>query len=368
MNMRKSLFAILFLAAALFAQDQKTPVREGNVTIQVDVQTSITDFIDKMSAETGTAILYDPNSQRIRGQKFGSSFQREVPLERLFDSFRAILAFFELTLVPVGPKGYEVYLVIDSRSTNNFIKNKATYVPFKDLANFADKDGLYISTAIPVRHVSNLTTLRTALSTMISPAGIGRVHEVPGSGTLIVMDFAPTVARMAMLVKQFDLEPVGEAVVNEQIELRHTHAPEMTAALTDLYKAADSKTASPSRGRSRVTYSGPSPFTPRFTALESRNIVLVRAKEKDLAEIRKLVARLDVARPKAAGVVEVIRLEHAKAQVLAITLSALLRGGHFAFDAQVVFDHPTNALIIAGERSAVVALKDLIKQLDVAPT
>ena len=240
-------------------------------------------------------------------------------------------------------------------------------MPFKDLARFADKDGLYIATAIPVRHVSNLTTLRTALATMISPAGIGRVHEVPGSGALIVMDFAPTVVRMAMLVKQFDVEAEGEATVNEPVELRHMHASEMAAALTDLYEVPKSK-STPSRSRGRVTYAASPPFMPRFRALESRNILLVRAKQKDLAQIRKLVAQLDVAQPKVAEAVEVIRLEHAKAPALALTLTALLRGGHLSFDAQVVFDHSTNALILAGERSAVTALKDLVKLLDVPPT
>ncbi len=82
--------------------------------------------------------------------------------------------------MPIGPRGYEIYLVIDSRSTNNFVKNKAVYVDYGELDKFADHDGLYISCAIPIRHIDNLTTLRTALSTMVSPAGIGRVHEVPG--------------------------------------------------------------------------------------------------------------------------------------------------------------------------------------------
>ena len=35
----------------------------------------------------------------------GSTFSHRVPKDKLFITFRAILSFYELTLVPIGPKG-----------------------------------------------------------------------------------------------------------------------------------------------------------------------------------------------------------------------------------------------------------------------
>lgn len=193
---------LLALAApAAFAQGDEL------VEVKLEKDVKITEFLDLISKSTGRPLLYDPNGQRIRGQSLGAGFTHEIPKDRVFDTFRAILAFYELVLVPIGPRGYEIYLVIDSRSTNNFVKNKAVYVDYKELDRYEDNDGLYISCAIPLTHIENLTTLRTALSTMVSPAGIGRVHEVPGSNSIIIMDFAPTVAAMAKLVRQMDVQP-----------------------------------------------------------------------------------------------------------------------------------------------------------------
>ena len=118
-----------------------------------------------MSDATGIPLLYDPNNQRIRSAKFGSAFKMEVPKDKLFDTFRAILAFFELNLVPIGPKGHQIYLAIDSRTTNNFVKNKAQYVDYRDLEQYEDHDGLYISCAVPIRYIDNLTPLRIDIKT-----------------------------------------------------------------------------------------------------------------------------------------------------------------------------------------------------------
>ena len=154
--MRNRVFAtflcVVLLAVPAWAQEKKKK-RGGIVTIQVDKETPLVEFIDRMSQATGTALLYNPNGQRIRNQKLGAAFKRELPESKLFDAFRAVLAFYELTLVPVGPTGYEIYLVIDSRSTNNFVKNKATYVPHEKLSDWADKDGVYISTTIPLKAI-----------------------------------------------------------------------------------------------------------------------------------------------------------------------------------------------------------------------
>jgi type II secretory pathway component GspD/PulD (secretin) len=198
-------------------------------TIEFTKDQQLSAFLDGAAAIVGRPILYDPNNQRIRGQSMSTGMSRAVPKGRELDLIRSILAFYEIVLIPSGPKGYEVLLAVDSRSTNNLVKNKAEFVPYERLAEFEDRDGVYITTSIPVRHIDNLTTLRTALSTMVSPAGIGRVHEVPGARTLVVMDFAPSVVAMARVVRELDRDP--EPVRTETIRLTHAKAAALVVTL-----------------------------------------------------------------------------------------------------------------------------------------
>ena len=283
----------LVLMLALLATPAHTQDANKNnemVTIKVDKDLPIAEFLDHISAATGRPLLYDPNGQRIRGQKMGQGFSHNVPKERVFDTFRAILAFFELNLVPIGPKGHEIYLVLDSRSTNNFVKNKAVFVDHGKLDAYADKDGMYIASAVPIRHIENLTTLRTALSTMVSPAGIGRVHEVPGSQSIIIMDFAPTVHAMAQLIKKMDVPPTGTERTLAVIELKHAVAKDLASAVNETL-ANTPPPAAP--GRRGYVPSGAGRIKPRVVPYAARNALLVTCMKSDYKGIRELVATLD---------------------------------------------------------------------------
>jgi type II secretory pathway component GspD/PulD (secretin) len=185
-------------------------------------------------------------------------------------------------LIPVGPSGYQVFLAVDSRSTNNLVKNKAEFVPYEALATYADRDGLLIMTSVPVRHIENLTMLRTALSTMVTPAGIGRVHEVPGAKRIVVVDFAPSVVAMTRVIKEMDVDP--EAVVTATILLRHAESVALAGTLKELFGQEAPKVQSPM----------PAPPAPRIAAYPDRNAVVVLATESDLARIREVVKQLDV--------------------------------------------------------------------------
>jgi general secretion pathway protein D len=403
--MRFPLYVLLALLAALpaaLAQDgeeekegekkAEEKVRPDNdlVVIKIDEELEIKDFLDQIAKSTGKPLLYDPNGNKIRGQRMGAGFSHRVPKERVFDTFRAILAFFELNLVPIGPKGYEIYLVIDSRSTNNFVKNKATYVAHDELDKYADHDGLYISCAIPIRHIENLTTLRTALSTMVSPAGLGRVHEVPGSQSIIIMDFAPTVAAMYQLITQMDVQPPGKALVMEFLELNFAYANDVADIVGELVTAKRQVQTQVRRGQPSVRADDPEP---RILAYEPKNALVVAATEDDYQMIKGLVDRFD--QPGEIGSqVKVVRLNHVESEDIADTLSQVLEGMEGIlggpgqgppqrptgrpqqpgirrtggqqddFEPQVVPDPGTNSLILAADRRTLTALQDIITQLD----
>ena len=253
-------------------------------TIEFAKGQQLSEFLDRAAAIVGRPILYDPNNQRIRGQPMSTGMSWAVPKGRELDLIRSILAFHEMILIPSGPKGHEVLLAVDSRSTNNLVKNKAEFVPYERLAEYEDKDGVLITTSIPVRHVDNLTTLRTALSTMVTPAGIGRVHEVPGARTLVVMDFAPSVAAMARVVRELDRDP--EPVLTETIRLNHAEAVALAVTLRELFVRPIPATG-PRQFRHEATPQ------PRIAAYEPASKIVIVATEEDRARIKEVVKQLD---------------------------------------------------------------------------
>jgi len=375
----------LLLTTPVLAQAQDDDL----VIINVEKDTELKDFLDLISRTTGKPMLYDPNGQRIRNQKMGSTFSHRVPKDKLFITFRAILSFYELTLVPIGPKGYEIYLAIDSRSTNNFVKNKAVYVDYRELPQYEDHDGLYISCAIPVRHIANLVNLRTALSTMVSPAGIGRVHEVPGSNNIIIMDFAPTVAAMARLIAQMDVESPSRKMVMEFVTLNYAFAEDVADIISELVAVQRQANVPTRRGRTPGEDESPEP---RIIAYEPKNALVIASTEDDFLRIQTLIERFDQPGD-VQSLVEVIRLNHVQAEDVADTLTQVLEGlggqlsgagpqgtapgtrprgpgtqrtggSNQEMQPQVVPDPVTNSLILAADRRTISALKDIIKQLD----
>jgi type II secretory pathway component GspD/PulD (secretin) len=284
--MIRTLVLCALIAAAPVAVGQDGG--EKIVEIKLGKGMQITELLATVADITKKPLLYDPHIQAIRGREIGVEYAVRVPPDRVFDTCRAILAYYELILVPVGPKGYESYLVVDSRSTNNIIKNKATFVPYTKLKDYADKDGMYISTAIPIQHVTNLTIVRTALSTMVSPAGIGRVHETPDK--LIVMDFAPTVAAIAQVVRELDTPQPAIVRKMELVRLQHARADEVANVLIQLIREPAQKDPRRSMALREKPPTRIAPY-PRL------NAVAIYADEPTREEIKQMIKGLDIPSP-----------------------------------------------------------------------
>jgi len=353
------LIATACLPSPTFAGDDGAPA-DGDAVIQLAKDLELKVSLDTIAKTTKRPVLYDPNSQRIRGQKIGVTFEFKVPSSRLFDAYRAILTAYELTLIPVGPSGYEIYLAVDSRSTNNFIKNKAQFISADQVAEYRDRDGLFVAAFFPLANVKNMTTVRTALSTMVTPAGIGRVQEVPENG-IIVMDFAPVVYTMSQVIQRLD-KPSPSAQVLESIELEYGKAAEVAEAVQALW--IETVATAPKPTRRGIRAPGP---PPRIVPYAARNAIVVRASRAELEMIRGLVKKLDQPTGKT-NLVEVIRLAHVRAQPLANTLNATLTAPTvLGPQANIVADPQSNSLVIVADRRSLAGIKDIVAALDAAP-
>ncbi|MFQ5843411.1 MAG: secretin N-terminal domain-containing protein [Planctomycetota bacterium] len=365
------------------------------VEIKIDKNTKITDLLDQIQKTTGRPILYDPTNARVKGE-IAAGFSHSVPRDRLFDTFRSILAFFELTLVKIGPEGYEIFLVLDSRSTNNLVRNRAIYVDEDRLEDYKDRDGVYIAVAVQLRYIENLVNLRQALARVMSPAAIGHVQEVPGSNSVILMDYAPTVYAARQLIRKMDLQPEGKRMRLEFIELQYAYADEVADIISELV-AAQRQAVVPGRRTPATAGASRSP-EPRILAYEPKNALVIAATEDDFALIEGLIERFDQ-EGVVGSTVEVIRLKHVAAEDLADTLGLVLEGlGGVVpgvggdggrprtpqqprarptgpgirrtggrpneLEPQVVPDPGTNSVIITGDRKTIEALQEIIAQID----
>ena len=118
---------------------------------------------------------------------------------------------------------------------------------------------------------------------MVSPGGIGRVHEAPGSGSILLMDYAPTVAAMAKLIERMDGIEESRRPVATTIELRHAEAEVLAVTLSRAL--VDPPQGPPKEG-------APEPL-PRIVAYGPRNALVVRGTAADVERVRALVKDLD---------------------------------------------------------------------------
>lgn len=351
-NTMRKLLAPAFLALLLPAWTARAQEAAPVAVIEAHADQELSEFLDRMADATGETILYDPRNARIAKQTIGAGFRHEVPAERLFDTYRALLSFFELVLVPVGPEGHEIHLVVDSRSTNQLLRSKVTHVPYGELEDYADRDGLYIACAVPVQHVENLTILRTGLSTMLTPGCLGRLSEVPGSGTLLITDFAPTVAAMARLIRDAD-HPERQAKL-EYLELAHADARGLADVITRLLALP----ATPQRAPQAY---GAFREPPRVLAWEHGNALVVSALPDDVERIRAIVERLD--RPvRSERITRILALRDAGARYAAAVIESTLKDRRA--EGGVAIDAGTNAVIVTSDKATIEALRDLVASLE----
>ena len=106
------------LLVALLAVSAHAAPNDGLLVLTIDKELRIVDLLEDMERQTGVKLDYDPSLPEVR-QTIGTGFSHEVPLERAFDTYRAILAFFELHLVPLQDN---VYRVVRARSTSSFVR------------------------------------------------------------------------------------------------------------------------------------------------------------------------------------------------------------------------------------------------------
>ncbi len=367
----------------------------------------LTELLKGLTRVHKTPIVWQEGDKSLQGKKITGAQEFRAPSSKLFELIRALLTFYELAIVPIGPKGYEVYLVMDARQTTGILRLKPVYVELND-ANadeYQVQDGLFIATTIKVKNMDNLRDARQALTRMITQQNVGSVTEVPAARSFVVADFAPNVVAIYKLLKEMDVQPAGKKVKVAYIGLAHALAEDVEPILTELFT-----------GRQRISQGVPNQPggtgdvmdpEPRVMSDVRTNQIIVYAIEDDINEITDLVKHLDTEIFFPQQWVHVIRLKNLDAEETAQVLTSLIEGtslfgtsgGTFSGGTSrragggtrpsaqptapraapagatgqpvenqekpaVVADKASNSLIIAGSKEQYAELKKIIDEID----
>jgi len=370
---------LLLLAGAPLRQ----AVAEDDVVIHVPADMGMEDFLTSVAEATGKPLVWNPLDKNVRGKRLKGGLDLRAPRRELFGLVRGVLAFYELTLLPVGPEGHEVVLVMDARQTSAILKLKPLNVTLTEdnLARYAHADGLFITTSIAVQHMEDLRSARNALTRIVTGGNVGNVTEVPATRSFVVTDFAPNVVAIYRLLKTMDQpqpRPSTTSGVTVAVALQHARARDLAAVLTQ-HIAARPATAgrTPQRGPAPASTT---PSIPRITPDARTNRILVTGTEAEVVWVKSTITLLDVAvpqtsqrtptpTPKVQISAHLIRLSYVQAAPAARTLSILIGNAPALWASarqrpNVVAHEETNALLIACSDADLTWIRALVRELD----
>ena len=252
----------------------------------------------------------------------------------------------------------------------------------------------------------------------------GVVKAVPKAGVVVVTDFGTNISKMASLMGSVDTPVSGERLY--MIRVKYADAAQLATTLTEILGSKDSagggggggQAPRPRRGRrggeEPAGESEPSPgasvssaevesaVPSKIMADERTNSLIVLASEPAYLRVKALVARLDVSVDiEGSGKIFVYPLENADAEEMSATLTAVISGvqqsptgpanrqqgrqgrepdaprpapapssageGAAAFEGQVrvTHDKPTNAIVVTASFKDFLALREVIRRLDI---
>jgi len=323
----------LLLAAFVVAPGGNVAVADDEepVEILLTEPMELEDFLKAVGRVAEFPLYWDPKSRALQGKQVLGARNLKAPRSELFNLVRALLTFYELVLVPVGPQGYEVYLVMDARQTAAIVKLKPKYVDLNDsnLELYESQDGMFLTTTIKVENIASLRDARNALNKIVSGQNIGNVTEVPAARSFVVTDFAPNVVAIYRLLKEMDVQPEGKVVKSAYIQLEYATADEVEPILQDLFMGREAVTRGPRQPGAQGSADIEADPEPRIISDFRTNQLIIYATQDDITEIMEVVKKLDVAVFLPNTWVHVIPLKNLSAQDTAEVLQSLIEQSTF---------------------------------------
>jgi len=358
-------------------------LKGGMVTVSLKPETELKDLITWVMGFTCKNFIYEPGIMQRSKKVTVISPNKMTPQE----AYRLFLVALSTMGVTVVPKGNALRVVESSQA-------KGETVPVYRHGSPGNTDEVVRFVFRP--SYMSADTMSNALTVLKSKDGA--VNQI--GNVVLVTDYASQIRDMITLAKELDKPSANEGIYTILVE--YADAKELQTKLQEILGMSGAGGGPPS-GKVAVdnTSGGPSSATPSKILVDDRtNTVIVVSTEAGSLRVRALVKRLDLPlETTGSGSIHVYPLENATAEEMANTLNSALQGSSQPGGAggrpatgpratagaapqasggargdlgaalegtvRVTHDAPTNSLVVVASGRDFLALKDVIRKLDV---
>ena len=276
-----------------------------------------------------------------------------VPVSEVYPLFLSILEARGFTVV--------------EREGTSFVISLAEAAPTAMAPMSADGTGLVTRILKPI-HIDAVDFGRS-IEPLVRGGKAGGVTAFAPSNHLLITDTADSVRRIELILAEIDRPGAGSSI--EVVPLKHASAEELSRQVAAAIAGAEKAGSAISRHIRQVAEGGAlQPSGALVVASPHANSLVLVGTAVQIAEIRKVIAMLDVEPPSGGGRLNAIFLKYLSAQEAATNLNALLARTVEKDQRQRIAVEPNlanNALVIDAGPTDFQWLKELIEKLDQAP-
>lgn len=307
--------------------------------------TDIQEFINIVGRNLEKTVIVDPS---VRGKVDVRSYDM-LSEEQYYSFFLNVLEVYGFAVVEMDNG---VLKVIKSKDA------KTSAIPVVGDGNINGDE--VVTRVVAVRNVS-VRELSPLLRQLNDNAGAGNVVHYDPANIILITGRAAVVNRLADIIKRVD--QAGDKEI-EVVELNNASAAEMVRIVEALNKTNDAKNT-------------PAFLQPQLVADDRTNSILLSGDPQVRQRLRRLIQQLDVEMA-SKGNNRVVYLKYANAEDLVDVLKGVsdnlqvekssgskASSGSQRNDVMIAAHPETNALVLAAPPDIMIALQDVIAQLDI---
>jgi len=331
--MKISIIKQLLRAALVFALGAASTAAAQEQTWKINVKNAdLQEFVSQVATITGKTFVVDP---RVKGNVTVISSE---PMNRdaVYALFLSVLRVHNFIAMPSGD-------VI--RITPN-AQGKQTPGPDGKLTDIAPEE--LVTRVIAAQNVDSAELVKI-LRPLIPQ--YGHIAAVAQPNIVIISDHADNIVRLMEIIEEIDVADEDEVVM---IDLEHAWVGTVVAMLEQVAPDSVGKSVA---GPQRI----------QVVANERNNTLVLRGKQRPVAEVLKLITKLD--RPAtSSGSTRVFYLKHGDSTKIAEILTSIIgdkaetEGGQAT---TIQPDESLNAIVVRADRGKMTEIADILKMLDV---
>jgi general secretion pathway protein D len=342
MHIRAILLAALFglmptlLPTPVWAQQQGV---SNGPTWTINIKNAdLNEFVAQVAEITGRTFVVDP---RIKGNVTVIS-STPMTAEGVYELFLSVLRVHNWTAVPSG--GVIRIQQMQTAKQSPGVQGSLSNLPPEEL----------VTRVVAAQNVESAELVKI-LRPLIPQ--YGHIAAVANPNVVIISDHADNITRLMELVQTIDVADEEDVVV---VPLEHAFVGNLVAMLE---RVAPDQLGRGAAGPQRI----------QVIANERNNSLVLRGKPRPIAEILKLVDKLDQPATATSGA-QVIYLKYADATKVAEMLEGLVGGPAGGEEAQpgretlIRADESLNSIVVRADPSVMREIQDILDGLDIRRT